>query len=260
MGPEKQSEEVKALPYRQLTGALLYLRLTRPDILVPVTMGAKQAKKWTRQAWKHLKYICRYLQGTPHLGLKYQAGKEYTTAGKVYLEAWVDADYATDPETRVSRTGYFIFINNKCLVAFGSRLQKGPASTGTCEAEYRALAAAVKELIWIYMIICSLGFHVQLPMPVHEDNQAAERLAKDYGCQKRTKHIDVRFHYVRQLEEAGIIAVRYKRSEEQLADLLTKNLPTVAFTKIRDNIMYNCKDQEHIAAAPSQEGLSDYSS
>ena len=62
------------------------------------------------------------------------------------------------------------------------------------------------------------------------------------------------------VEEEGIIAVRYKRSEEQLADLLTKNLPTVAFTKIRDNIMYNCKDQEHIAAAPSQEGLSDYSS
>ena len=59
---------------------------------------------------------------TPHLGLKYQAGKEYTTAGKVHLEAWVDADYATDPETRVSRTGYFIFISNKCLVAFGSRL------------------------------------------------------------------------------------------------------------------------------------------
>ena len=59
----------------------------------------------------------------------------------------------------------------------------------------------------------------------------------------------------------GIITVRYKRSEEQLADLITKkNLPTVAFTKIRDNIMYNCKDQEHIAAAPSQEGLSDYSS
>ena len=97
-------------------------------------------------------------------------------------------------------------------------------------------------------------------MSVHEDNQAAERLAKDYGCQKRTKHIDVRSHYVRQLEEAGIIAVRYKRSEEQLADLLTKNLPTVAFTKIRDNIMYNCKDQDHIAAAPSKEGLSDYSS
>ena len=88
-------------------------------------------------------------------------------------------------------------------------------------------------------------------MSVHEDNQAEERLSKDghYGCQKRTNHIDVRFHYVRQLEEAGIIAVRYKRSEEQLADLLTKNLPTVAFTKITDNIMYNCKDQEHIAAA-----------
>ena len=106
----------------------------------------------------------------------------------------------------------------------------------------------------------SLGFHVQLPIPVHEDNQSSERLAKDYGCQKRTKHIDVRFHYVRQLEEAGIIAVRYKRSEEQLSDLLTKNLTTVVFTKIRDNIMYNCKDQDHIAAAPSQEGLSDYSS
>ena len=222
-------------------------------------MGAKQAKKWTRQTWKHLKHICHYLQGTPHLGLQYQASKDYTTSGKVHLESWVDSDYATDPETRVSRTGYFIFINNKCLVAFGSRLQKGAASTGTCEVEYRALAAAVKELIWTYMIVCSLGFQVQLPMPVYEDNQAAERLDKDYGCQKRTKHIDVRFHYVRQLEETGTIKVIYKRSEEQLADLLTKNLPTVTYTRLRDYIMHNCKDQEHITAAPSQEGLSDYS-
>lgn len=195
MGPDKQSEEVELLPYRQLTGALLYLRLTRPDILVPVTMGANHAKKWSRQAWKRLKYICRYLRGTSSLGLRYEAKKNISSK-KIHLEAWVDADYATDPETRVSRTGYFTFMNKDCLVAFGLRLQKGTPSTGTCEAEYRALAAAVKELIWVYMIIRSFGFEVELPMKVYEDNQASERLAKDYSCQKRSKHIDVRFHYV----------------------------------------------------------------
>ncbi len=257
MGPDKQSEEVKSLPYRQLTGALLYLRLTRPDILVPVTMGAKHAKKWSKQAWKHLKYICRYLQGTSSLGLKYQSNEKEKN-NKIYLEAWVDADYATDPESRVSRTGYFIYMNRNCLIAFGSRLQKGTPSTGTCEAEYRALAAAVKELVWTYMIVKSFGFEVELPMKVYEDNQAAQRLAKDYSCQKRTKHIDVRFHYIRQLEESGFLSVIYKKSEEQLADLLTKNLPTVTFKKLRNKIMYDCKNQKHIPVMPSQEGLSDY--
>ena len=205
-------------------------------------MGAKHAKRWTRQAWKHLKYICRYIKGTPALGLQYKATEKDQTRTAVTLEAWVDADYATDPEARVSRTGYMIFLNTHCLISFGSRLQKGAPSTGTCEAEYRALAAVVKELVWIYMIIKSFGFDVQLPIRIFEDNQAAERLAKDYGCQKRTKHIDVRYHYVRLLQESGFISVEYKRSEEQLADILTKNLPTATFQRLRNQIMWVCNE------------------
>ena len=90
------------------------------------------------------------------------------------------------------------------------------------------------------MIIKSFGFDVQLPIRIFEDNQVEERLAKDYGCQKRTKHIDVRYHYVRLLRESGFIAVEYKRSEDQLADMLTKNLPTGTFQKLLNQIMWEC--------------------
>ena len=107
------------------------------------------------------------------------------------------------------------------------------------------------------MIIESFGFEVELPMRIFEDNQAAEKLAKDYSCQKRTKHIDVRFHYVRQLQESGMITVEYKSSKEQLADLLTKNLSTVTFIALRNKIMHDCAAQDHTTDAPPQEGLSD---
>ena len=88
----------------------------------------------------------------------------------------------------------------------GLRFQQVPASS-TGEAEYRALSIAVKELIWVKMILETLGFQVEEPMIVYEDNQCALKVAKRPGAQKRTKHVDVRHHYIRHLEEAGCIKV-----------------------------------------------------
>ena len=90
------------------------------------------------------------------------------------------------------------------------------------------------------MIIKSFDFDVKIPIRIFEDNQAVDRLTKDYGCQKRTKHIDVRYHYVRLLQESGFIPVEYKRSEEQLTDMLTKNLTTTTFQRIHNQIMWEC--------------------
>ena len=112
----------------------------------------------------------------------------------------------------------------------GLRFQQVPASS-TGEAEYRALSIAVKELIWVKMILETLGFQVEEPMIVYEDNQCALKVAKRPGAQKRTKHVDVRHHYIRHLEEAGCIKVVYISTKKQRADMLTKNLPRVQLAK-----------------------------
>ena len=152
------------------------------------------------------------------------------------MEAYVDADYATDPEKRASRTGYFVFVN-KCVVAYGSRLQKGAPSQATCEAEYRALAMCIKETVWVMMIIQSMGFKVKLPIKIWEDNQSAMKLTKNHGAAKMSKHIAVRYHYIRDLQETGTVDVDYIPSEDQLADMLTKNLARVKLEKMRSKVM-----------------------
>ena len=237
MGPgEKQSKETAQLPFRQLTGALLYLRLTRPDILVPTTIGAKRSKDWTRQAWKWQKQSCRYLKGTPNWGLEHKASRKWKHGEPVEITTYVDADYATDPEVRASRTGYFIFVND-CVVAYGSRLQKGAPSQATCEAEYRALATCVKEAVWVMMIVQSLGIGVKLSIKVWEDNQSAIKLTTNHGAAKMSKHIAVRYHYIRDLQETGVIDVDYISTTDQRADILTKNLGRVQLERLRVMVM-----------------------
>ena len=154
----------------------------------------------------------------------------------VELVAYVDADYATDPEKRSSRTGYFIYAND-CVVAYGSRLQKGTPSQATCEAEYRALVTCVKEVIWIMMISQSLGFNVKMPIKIWEDNQSAIKLTNNHGAAKMSKHIAVRYHYIRDLQETGVIDVDYISTEHQRADMLTKNLPRVRLERMRQMVM-----------------------
>ena len=151
---------------------------------------------------------------------------------------YVDSDYATDPDTRRSRAGYLIYLNGN-LISYRSCLQPGKAdiATGTCEAEYKALSLALKELTWIRMLLNTMCIDVETPMMIWEDNQATINLATDASAAKRTKHIAVRHHFIREFYDEGLIDIKYIPTQSQTADILTKSLGRQLFTLFRDKIV-----------------------
>jgi len=150
------------------------------------------------------------------LGLAYESSKE------VYLHGYTDSDYATDKSDRKSTTGYAFFVN-KNLVSWVSQKQPTVAMSST-EAEYIALAAAAREAVWLPKLLEELGFPQENPTVICVDNQSTLKLAKNPELHKRTKHIDIKYHYTRNLIQDGQISLQYVPSSENTADILTKPL------------------------------------
>ena len=195
------------------------------------------ASNWGLAHWKAAKYVLRYLQGTKRHGLLYKSSGK-TLADEWVLTMYVDSDYATDTDTRRSRAGYLIYLNDN-LISYRSCLQPGTVNiaTNTCEAEYKALSMALKELIWIKMVLDTCYIDVQTPIMIWEDNQATIKLCHNPSAAKRTKHIDIKHHFIREFCEQGLIDVRYIPTGSQTADILTKSLGPQLFKLFRDKIV-----------------------
>ena len=188
--------------------------------------------------WQAAKRILKYLKGTKDEGLCYTS-RNLKFESNWELTLWCDASYAGCIDTRRSRGGYLIYLNDN-LVAFNSSLQKCMA-LGTCDAEYMALSMGLKELTWVRMLLECMGLKVKLPMVVFEDNQAAKSIAENPESSKRTKHIDIRFHHVREQSEAGNIGIQYVATEKQKADGMTKDLARVPFQAFKSHVVDNTK-------------------
>ena len=243
MCPVTEIEKAKAamVPYQSILGKLLYFRITRPDIMQIVSKLASYASCWGIAHWKAAKYVLRYIKGTKHFGLLFKsAGKSLNEPWD--LEMYVDSDYATDVDTRRSRAGYLIYLNGN-LISYRSCLQPGKAdlATGTCEAEYKALSLALKELTWVRMVLDTMGIDIKTPMMIWEDNQATIKLTQKSSAAKRTKHIDIRHHFIREFYEEGLIDIKYIPTGLQTADILTKCLGPSLFKLFRDKIVFDRK-------------------
>ena len=131
-----------------------------------------------------------------------------------------DADWAGDSEDRRSTSGYCMFVGGN-LVAWKSKKQH-VVSRSSAEAEYRAMATATSEVVWLKALIEELGFIVPTPISLHCDNQSAIHIALNPVFHERTKHIEVNCHFVRQKVEEKLITPRFTKSDDQIADILTK--------------------------------------
>ncbi len=210
--------------YRSLVGALMYLAThTRPDIAFAVNFLARFMDKCTESHWMAAKRILRYLKGTRSHGLCFDGTNALAPCG------YVDADYGNDVSRR-STTGY-VFTLCGTPVVWNSRLQPTVALS-TCEAEYMALADAVKELLWLRQILSDLGIPTE-GIPLHVDNRGAAQLAENEVINARTKHIDIRHHFLRQHVKIGTCRLVHIATADNPADLLTKALPTVTLLKFR---------------------------
>jgi hypothetical protein len=224
--------EIKAMettPYRSLLGALLHLaNFTRPDIALAVNICSRYANCYGPEHWKALKRILRYLKGTMDPSSNLSPGLSYRRmdTNDLAVTGFVDADYARCPDTRKSTTGY-IFMCCGGPLSWESTKQKIVA-TSTAEAEYVALALAVKEAIWLRKLFHDLELTVPI-IPLHEDNEACIKIAENPVFHRRTKHIDIRFHFTREHLELGHITIPHISTKDQLADILTKPLPRPSF-------------------------------
>lgn len=173
--------------------------------------------------------IAKYLRGTTDYALCYSASKI-----PHQLSVYVDADYAGDLDDRHSRSGVVVFMNSG-PVLWLSRKQKCVA-TSTTESEYIAAATGSKETKWLRRLVRNLGLLPPGPSPLLCDNQAAVRLVKNPEYHKRTKHIDTRYHCIREHQERGIIDASYISTDMQIADVFTKALSPEKFLKFRHSL------------------------
>lgn len=212
-------------PYRELIGSLMYIMLaTRPDLCYVVAYLSRFQDKADENHWNALKNVLKYLKGTKNYGLCYKRN-----VGAESLVGYVDADFASDISDRKSTTGY-IFEVFGCSVVWYSKKQ-GVVTVSTTEAEYVAASLATCEALWIRGILQDLKVEVINPTKIFEDNQSCIKMSRNQDS-KRSKHIDVRCHHIRDNVEKGIIILQYKPSSEQKADMMTKPLQAVQFQKL----------------------------
>ena len=236
MGPDNETERVKMkqIPYKSAVGAVLYTRLTRADCIASIAEVARFMADPGIKHWQAVKRIIRYLKATKTWGLHFQSSNIGTSA-KWKLTLYVDSGYAMDPDRRRSRYGYIILLNSN-MIAFGTGLTKY-TSTSTPEAEYVALAHGLKELLWVYQLLLTMGVSIELPIKILEDNQACIQIADNPVSQRRTRHIDVRFHFIRDYVEDGTVALQYCNTKDMLADIMTKTMPRPEFQRLRGKII-----------------------
>lgn len=214
--PVEISDELMPFSYREVVGSLIYLMTgSRPDIAFVVSKLSQFIECHDKTHWTAIKRILRYLKGSIDVGITYTANGDNT------LRGYCDSDYAGDIDSRRSTSGY-IFMLNEGAISWSSKLQKTVALS-TTEAEYIALAESTKQSLWLGQLLTDLGL-VSDPISIHCDNQGALKLVKNPEHHQRTKHIDVRYHFIREAEREGRIAIKYLKTEDQLADILTKPL------------------------------------
>jgi hypothetical protein len=217
-------------PYRQLVGCLMYAMVaTRPDIAFAIGYLSKFVAKPTERVWRLAKDVLRYLKATHHIGLQFRPSEV-----PFKFSAYVDSDWGRDKQTRRSVTGLLVFLG-KNLISWASRQQKCVATSST-EAEYIALSEVTKEVLWI----SRLGKYLDLPhdkIEIFEDNQGAIKLAKSTITHKRSKHVDIRFHFVREHVAEETIILTWISTRNMLADVLTKPIAEAEFVRKRELVM-----------------------
>uniref|UniRef100_A0AAV1TIP8 Polyprotein n=1 Tax=Peronospora matthiolae TaxID=2874970 RepID=A0AAV1TIP8_9STRA len=209
---------VPKYPYRELVGALMYIATcTRPDIAHAVGEVAKFCERYDKSHWTAAKRILKYLKTTQDLSIVFSG------INKGELIGFADANWAGDLDTRRSTTGYVFFLNGS-VISWNSKRQPTVATSST-EAEYMSLYSATQEAIWLRGLLKDLNYCAKNATTIFQDNQGCIALAKNPVYHSRTKHIDIKFHFLREKVASAVIALEFKPTEEMVADGFTKALP-----------------------------------
>jgi histone deacetylase 1/2 len=218
--------------YRSVVGALQYLTLTRPDIAFAVNKVCQFLHVPTTSHWSAVKRILRYIRGTMNLGLKIAPSKSMMISG------FSDADWAGCIDDRRSTGGFAVYLGSN-LVSWSARKQPTVSRSST-EAEYKSLANATAEIIWVQKLLTELGVQHPSMARLWCDNLGATYLSANPVFHARTKHIEIDFHFVRERVAQRLLDIRFVSTGDQVADGFTKALPRVKLREFRDNLNLVC--------------------
>jgi transposase InsO family protein len=259
--PAEQAE-MRSIPYRRAVGALAYLANTsRPDIAHAVNLVSQFSQNPGAVHWRAVKAILRYLRGTTNYALVFGAAGSSDASAESPVSIWCDANWAGCKDTRRSTSGYLVRFYG-CWIDWRCHKQETVALS-SCEAEYMALTDAATAARWIRILIAELeavthggrqssltassdrssSTHTSTPataaaIPIlHCDNQSAIALAQNDVHHGRSKHIDLRHHFIRDEIASGRITLQWVSSQDQVADILTKTLLPRIFLRLRDLIV-----------------------
>lgn len=205
---------------RSLIGSLMYATVgSRPDLAASVYYLSRFQSKPNENLWKSLKRILRYVKGTIHYKLEYDKNED-----SIPLVGYADADWARD-QSRKSTSGYVFKIYDNTVIWRSTK--QASITLSTTEAEFVALSEAAIEACWIRKLLEELEISVK-PITIYEDNQSTIKATKNYD-QKRLKHMDIKYNFIKQKVEDKVINIEYINTQKQLADIFTKPLNKTLF-------------------------------
>lgn len=222
-------EKLKKTPYQSAVGALIYLtQATRPDLAYAVSSVSRFNSCYNLKHWDAVKRIFRYVQRTKMMCLQYSKDQESRLTG------FCDASYAPNPHDPRSVSGYVFVIQGGAISWISKRQQT--VARSTTETEYLSLTTAGQEAIWLKKLTIELEMQPDRPLLLYCDNKGSIDLSKNARFSPRTKHVNVRQHFLKDNIEKRELDVKFVPSADMVADSLTKATTAFNLEKFNQNI------------------------
>ncbi|CAM8982129.1 unnamed protein product [Rhodiola kirilowii] len=222
---EGTGELVNPTYFKSIVGSLRYLTSTRLDIVYGVGLISRFMEQPQQSHLLVAKRILRYISGTSNYGIMYSHTNEFCLTG------YTDGDWAGDVEIWKSTSGYALYLRDG-VVSWSSKKQHVVALS-KAEAEYIAVTTAACQAVWLRRILEDLKHKQEGPTRIKCDNKSAIPLAKNLVLHGRSKHIGIRYHYIREFVKDGEIELEFYRTDEQVADIFTKGFSSDKFELFR---------------------------
>ncbi|KAI5341826.1 hypothetical protein L3X38_009701 [Prunus dulcis] len=219
------SEAADESEFRQIVGSLLYLTATRSDVMFASSLLARFMHNPSKKHMGTAKRVLRYIQGTLDFGIEFAKGKTATLIG------YCDSDWAGSEDEMRSTSGY-AFILGSSMFSWAS-IKQNTVALSTAEAEYVSAAEATSQAKWLRFVLEDFGEEQIEGTQILCDNTSAIAMARNPVHHQKTRHIRRKFHFIREAIQAKEIELVYCKTEDQIADILTKALPKDRFVRLR---------------------------
>ncbi|GJW92234.1 ribonuclease H-like domain, reverse transcriptase, RNA-dependent DNA polymerase [Tanacetum coccineum] len=219
---------VNSTEYRSLIGCLRYLLHTRPDLSYSVGLLSRFMQEPREQHMKAIRQVLRYVKGTKDYGITYKHN------GGNKIHGFSDSSYGVNTQEGKGTTG-IIFYYGESPISWNTQKQ-ATVALSSCESEFIAATAAATQALWLKRLLSKLTHSQEEKITIQVDNKSAIALMKNPVFHGRSKHIDTKYHFIRECVEREDIQVEFVSGEYQKADILTKALPKIRFLTMRQLI------------------------